>query len=144
MGWFGLGGKDIKDAGEGVSSVIESLRFGITGDMPPEERVKLQELIVKLEELQGKINEGQVKINLKEAESPNLFKSGWRPAIGWIGVISLFYHFIGYNVLVWYLALSESTITAPTLNTEGLFSLVLGMLGIGGYRTYEKHTGITK
>jgi len=85
-----------------------------------------------------------VQMNLKEAESPNLFKSGWRPAIGWIGVISLFYHFIGYNLLSWYIALAKLEIVAPTLNTEGLFPLVLGMLGIGGYRTYEKHKGITK
>lgn len=143
MSWFGFG-KEVENAGNGVSNVIESIRFGLTGDMPPEERVKLQELLVRLQELQNKMNEGQVQINLKEAESPSLFKSGWRPAIGWIGVFSLFYHFIGYNLLVWYLALTESAVTAPALNTEGLFSLVLGMLGIGGYRTYEKHMGITK
>ena len=143
MSWFGLG-KEVESAGNGVSNVIESLRFALTGDMPPEERVKMQELLVKLQELEGKVLEGQVKINMKEAESPNLFKSGWRPAIGWIGVISLFYHFIGYNLLSWYIALSKLDITAPALNTEGLFPLVLGMLGIGGYRTYEKHKGITK
>lgn len=140
FGW----GKAVESAGSGVSNVIESVRFALTGDLPPDERIKMQELLVKLQELEGKILEGQVQINLKEAESENLFKSGWRPAIGWIGVVSLFYHFIGYNVLVWYLALSESTVTAPMLNTEGLFPLVLGMLGIGGYRTYEKHKGITK
>ena len=143
MSWFGFG-KEVESAGNGVSNVIESVRFALTGDLPPEERIKMQELLVKLEELQGKMNDGQVKINLKEAESPSLFKSGWRPAIGWIGVISLFYHFIGYNLLTWYLALAKLDVVAPALNTEGLFSLVLGMLGIGGYRTFEKHNKLTK
>ena len=143
MGWFGFG-KEVESAGNGVSNVIESVRFALTGDLPPEERIKMQELLVKLQELETKILDGQVQMNLKEAESPNLFKSGWRPAIGWIGVVSLFYHFIGYNLLSWYIALAKLEIVAPTLNTEGLFPLVLGMLGIGGYRTYEKHKGITK
>ena len=143
MSWFGLG-KEVESAGNGVSNVIESVRFALTGDLPPEERIKMQELLVKLQALESKILDGQVQMNLKEAESTNLFKSGWRPAIGWIGVISLFYHFIGYNLLSWYIVIAKLDITAPALNTEGLFPLVLGMLGIGGYRTYEKHKGITK
>lgn len=143
MSWFGFG-DEVKSAGAGVSNVIESVRFALTGDLPPEERVKMQELLVKLQELEGKILAGQVQINLKEAESPSLFKSGWRPAIGWIGVISLFYHFIGYSLLSWYIVIAKLNITAPALNTDGLFPLVLGMLGIGGYRSFEKFKGVSK
>lgn len=157
MGWFGIG-EEVKSAGDGVSNVIESVRFALTGDMPPEERVKMQELLVRLEELQNKVNEGQVKINLKEAESPSLLKSGWRPAIGWIGVLGLFYHFLVFPTLQWYVTIKGMTFKTvniagdtivtpmilPSIDTAGLFSLILGMLGIGGYRTYEKYKGITK
>jgi len=97
-----------------------------------------------MQEVEGKVMSGQVELNKEEAKSPSIFKSGWRPAIGWIGAMSLFYHFIGYNLLAWSLAITKSDITAPLLNTEGLFPLILGMLGIGGYRSYEKFKGITK
>lgn len=142
MSWFG---KDTVEAvGGAVTGTIESINYALSGDLPPDVRVKLEEVKLKMQEVDLKINQGQVELNKEEAKSSNLFKSGWRPAIGWIGVLGLFYHFIGYNTLVWYLAIIKSDVTAPILNTEGLFPLVLGMLGIGGFRTYEKFKGIAK
>lgn len=158
FGWGKETGDVAEGVGNGVSNVIESVRFALTGDLPPEERIRLEELLVRLKELEAKMLEGQVKINMKEAESPNLFKSAWRPAIGWIGVLGIFYHFIVFPTLQWWVTikgLSFDTVNKagdivstpmilPSIDTAGLFSLVLGMLGIGGYRTYEKYKNITK
>jgi len=142
MGWFGK--ETVEAVGGAVTGTIESINYALSGDLPPDVRVKLEDIKLKMQEVDAKVNQGQVELNKEEAKSDSLFKSGWRPAIGWIGVLGLFYHFIGYNLFVWILAITKSDITAPVLNTEGLFPLVLGMLGIGGYRTYEKFKGVTK
>ena len=140
FGW----GKAVESAGNGVSTAAEGIRFALTGELPPEERIRLEALLLEAVKIESALKEKQIELTIVDAKSPSKFKSGWRPAIGWIGVLGLFYHFIGYNLLVWYLAIVKSDITATLLNTEGLFPLILGMLGIGGYRSYEKFKGITK
>ena len=141
MGWFG---DDVEKAGKGVSNITDGIRYLLTGDIPPEVRVSLEKLELKADEVEAELLKSQAKINEVEAQSPSIFKSGWRPFIGWIGAFGLFYHFIGYNALVWYIKLEGLNIDAPQLNSEGLFALVTGMLGIGGFRTYEKFKGVTK
>ena len=36
-----------------------------------------------------------------KAASSNLFVSGWRPAVGWVGVLGLAYQFLGYPFMQW-------------------------------------------
>lgn len=151
MGWFG---KDTVEAvGGAVTGTIESINYALGGDLPPDVRVKLEEIKLKMQEVEVKVNQGQVELNKIEAQSPSFFKSAWRPSIGWIGVIGLFYQFLVHPILEWFILIKGYTVTvgdkvspmvAPVVNSEGLMYLVLGMLGIGGYRTYEKFKGITK
>jgi hypothetical protein len=84
------------------------------------------------------IDQAQAKINEVEAASSNLFVSGWRPAIGWIGAIGLAYQFI-----VRPFAVGAGWGTLPALDAS-LMELVLAMLGFAGLRTYEKYKGLTK
>jgi hypothetical protein len=78
----------------------------------------------------------QADVNAAEAASPNLFVSGWRPAIGWIGAGGLAYHFIVRPLLV-----GLGWTSLPGLDNM-LFELVFSMLGFGGLRTYEKIKGV--
>lgn len=78
----------------------------------------------------------QAQINANEAQSTNVFVSGWRPAIGWIGAGGLAYHFVVRPVLV---GLGWSTL--PGLD-DMLFELIFAMLGFGGLRTFEKIKGV--
>jgi hypothetical protein len=84
----------------------------------------------------------QIKVNEEEAKSENLFKSGWRPAIGWICVFGLFYNFVLYNILLWAVATFSLSITPPALMSDILMELVFAMLGLGSLRTFEKIKGI--
>jgi len=84
----------------------------------------------------------QIKVNEEEAKSENLFKSGWRPAIGWICVFGLFYNFVLYNILLWAVATFNLQITPPALMSDILMELVFAMLGLGSLRTFEKIKGI--
>ena len=158
MSWFGKDtieavGTTVESIGGAVTSTIDSINYALSGDLPPDVRVKLEELKLKMQEVDLKISQGQVELNKIEAQSPSFFKSAWRPAIGWIGVIGLFYQFLVHPILEWWILVTNKTQTfgdvtipmsAPILNTDGIMALVVSMLGIGGYRTYEKFKGVTK
>ncbi len=89
------------------------------------------------------IVQGQLNINQEEAKNPNVFVSGWRPAIGWICGTALGYTYIGYPVLVWVTTIWFPAIHAPALGNDGmLMELLFGMLGMGSLRTFEKLRGV--
>ena len=84
---------------------------------------------------------GQVLVNVEEAKSDSLFKSGWRPFIGWVCGVSLAYQYIGSPLLAWMSAM-EGVAAPPRLDLADLITILLGMLGLGAYRTYEKRTRV--
>ncbi len=92
--------------------------------------------------------QGQLEINKVEAKHASLFVAGWRPAVGWICGISLAWNFIIHPILLWVsFLLPETAIdlsTAPQLDTGELMTVLLGMLGLGGLRTYEKRVGVAR
>ncbi len=92
--------------------------------------------------------QGQLDINKEEAKHASLFVAGWRPAVGWICGVALGWNFIVHPMLLWIaFALPETAIdltTAPQLDTGELMTILLGMLGLGGLRTYEKRVGVSR
>lgn len=91
--------------------------------------------------------EGQLRINEKEASHGSLFVAGWRPAIGWICGIALFWNFVIQPLLLWVawmLPEGADLASAPRLDTGELMTVLLGMLGLGGLRTYEKRIGVAR
>lgn len=89
--------------------------------------------------------QGQLEVNKVEAASPNLFVSGWRPAIGWVCGAALAYTYLAYPLLLWAGALWFPGIKPPVLGNDGmLYELLLGMLGLGGLRSWEKIKGVAK
>jgi len=87
---------------------------------------------------------GQLEINKAEAQHASLFVAGWRPAIGWICVVGLGYNFLAYPLLTWLVAATGADFTPPPLLSENLMELVLGMLGLGALRSFEKWKGVTR
>jgi ABC-type lipopolysaccharide export system ATPase subunit len=87
----------------------------------------------------------QLEINKAEAASGSLFKGGWRPAVGWVCAIAFAYHFILKDLIVF--AVTVAGVDMPELpefDMQTLMTVLGGMLGIGGLRTYEKQKGLTK
>jgi hypothetical protein len=74
----------------------------------------------------------QNEVNAVEAQNSNIFVSGWRPAIGWVGAIGLLYQYQLRPV-----AVGAGWHDLPTLDSS-LMELVTAMLGMAGLRTYEK------
>jgi hypothetical protein len=87
---------------------------------------------------------GQLEINKVEAQHSSIFVAGWRPAIGWVCVIGLAYNFLFYPILTWLVAVTGSEINPPPLLSENLMELVLGMLGLGALRSFEKWKGVNR
>ena len=88
---------------------------------------------------------GQLEINLAEAKSGSLFKGGWRPFIGWVCGFAFMYHFILQPLIVFTVSASGVVIPPlPEFDMGSLMTVMMGMLGLGGLRTFEKHKGVTK
>lgn len=89
-----------------------------------------------------KIALGQIEVNKVEAASPDPFRGGWRPAAGWVCVFGLFYTFLLRPLLPWLVALTGADVPElPPIDTMELIALLGGMLGLGGFRTFERIKG---
>ncbi len=82
-----------------------------------------------------KLIELQTKINAVEAQHRTLFVAGWRPFIGWICGVALAYNFVIRDLFIW---ITQTTEAPPALQMDHLMTVLLGMLGLGGLRTFEK------
>ena len=93
--------------------------------------------------MQGELKQviAQLEINAKEATHPSMWVAGWRPAVGWVGALGLFYATIGQPLLAW-ASVAKGWPVPPDLNVDLLWVTLSGMLGIGGLRTYEKAKGV--
>lgn len=88
-----------------------------------------------------KLIELQTKINEVEAQHRSLFVAGWRPFIGWICGIALAYNFIIRDLIIF---VSGSEAVPPALQMDHLMTILMGMLGLGAFRTYEKVKNVSK
>src|SRR3990167_746706 len=125
---------DVGGVLSGIGALAKDIRAAVTGDISPEKKA---EIGLKLAEIEAQASKAQTEINLFEAQNPNLFVSGWRPFIGWICGLAIAYHFMGYSLFEWGIAILKLQFPPPVLHTDYLFELVLAMLGIGGLRTFE-------
>ena len=111
-----------------------------------DQKAKLaHELATMADKLAHEQQLAQMAINKEEASSGSLFKGGWRPCIGWICGIAFGYHFVLQPVNVFVVVLIGMDIPElPSFDMGTLLTVLGGMLGIGGLRTYEKQKGLTK
>lgn len=84
------------------------------------------------------INKAQLEVNKVEAGHTSKFVSGWRPFTGWICATAMAYHFILQPLLTFALYTFGNEIVLPTFDMTTLTTVLLGMLGLGGMRSFEK------
>jgi hypothetical protein len=134
--------------GDSVKAITEVVDKLFTSD---EERAAAKLEIMKAEQtyklelakMDTSLALGQIEVNKVEASSSDRFVAGWRPAVGWICALAILYAFF----LEPFFRFTAQVIFAysgqfPEINTSDLNSLLFGMLGLGGLRTYEKLKGI--
>lgn len=138
----------------GIGNIIEGVGK-IAGDLITTDKEKMQLELEgrKLDLEQARIDQttdlAQVEVNKIEAANANIFVSGWRPAVGWVGVLGLAYQFLGYPLMQWIwgflqaLDIVPKGLSAPPdLQTDQLMVLLSGLLGFGGMRSFEKSKGV--
>jgi len=112
---------------------------------------KEEEMVLALQEkkIDADLQTGQMDVNTVEAAHKSIFVAGWRPFIGWVGGFALGYKFLFYPFLVWIWTISQAMEwipkefkPPPTINQAELYPIILGMLGLGGFRTLEGMNGV--
>lgn len=116
--------KVIPDPGARDAMKLELLRM--------EQAKELKQLEAELQVMQS-----QAAINLEDAKSDNLLQYGWRPSVGWVCAAGLAYEFVGRPLLGWVSGMAGAP-APPSLDLSELITLLLALLGLGGYRTVEK------
>ena len=86
----------------------------------------------------------QTDINKEEAKSASLFVSGWRPFVGWICGSAFALHYLIIPIANFILVATGNKEVILSFDMQTLLTLLMGLLGLGGYRTYEKVQGVTK
>ena len=79
----------------------------------------------------------QLAVNKEEAKG-NWFQSSWRPAVAWVCVVGMAINFLVSPLL------SPLGIVVPQADTSVMMPVLMGMLGLGGLRSFEKTKGVTK
>ncbi len=89
-------------------------------------------------ELIAEINKAQLEVNKVESGHTSMFVAGWRPFTGWVCSFALLYHFILQPLLTFIFYTVGNEIVLPTFDMGTLTTVLLGMLGLGGMRSFEK------
>ena len=130
----------------GIGGIIETVGK-IASDLVTTDKERIQ-LEIDGYRAETERIDGQAEINKVEAASASLFVSGWRPAVGWCGVAAMAYQFVIYPFLVWGWSgiqaagwISIGLLPPPMLDTDALWVILTGILGLGTARTVEKIKG---
>ena len=143
-----------------ISTILGGLNIdGILGRFFPSKE-KAQEFKATLEQellrQEGEITKAalacqaaQIDVNKTEAASSSLFVAGWRPAIGWVCGFALAWQFVLAPLLGYAIALiaqfyGVKVPALPVLDSSQLYPVLMGMLGLGGMRTFEKLKGVDR
>lgn len=131
-----FGQKETTSAVNAVGNVLDDL-FTST-----EEKAQAQAVLEKLRQQPDKL---QIELNKVEAGHRSAFVAGWRPFIGWVCGFGFAYHYILQPFLVFaILALGYELPELPVFDMSALQTVMMGMLGLGTLRTFEKLQGKAK
>ena len=111
-----------------------------------DQKAKLaHELSTMAEKHAQELAKGQLEINKAEAAHKSIFVACWRPFIGWTCGGALAWHFVIAPFIMFFSAYFGLDMPAlPDFAMGSLLTVLMGMVGLGGLRTFEKYKGITK
>jgi len=129
-----------------ISAVLPSV-MEVAGRFLPEdaeERAKAERAIKsQLTQHLAKVDLAQIGVNKEEAKG-NWFQSSWRPLTGWTCAASLAWTYLLQPMVSFALAQTGHLVELPALDMSQMMPILLGMLGLGGLRSWERTKGVGK
>jgi hypothetical protein len=86
----------------------------------------------------------QLEVNRVEAAHKSMFVAGWRPSVGWVCCLGLACNYLFIPMANFVLVISDSSVTVPALDLSGMMPVLMGMLGLGAMRSYEKVNNVAR
>ena len=99
-------------------------------------------LILTTMQNQMAMNQGQMDANKVEAANPSLFVSGWRPFVGWVCGSACAWNWVGLPVVLFIAKAAGHAVDVKPADLTQMLPLLMGLLGMGALRTYEKTQGV--
>ena len=102
---------------------------------------------LKVLELEKAGELAQIGVNAKEAQHSSLFVAGWRPFIGWTCGLAFSWTFLLYPILqfaVIAFGVPVDLSMLPVMDLSEMMPVLLGMLGLGAMRSYERRNGVER
>ena len=131
----------VVSAAEGVANIID--QFVETCDEKQAAEVIKAKLMMKPTMMKPSL--AQIELNKIEAGHRSTFVAGWRPFIGWVSGFALAYNFVIRDLIAWVMVNTGTEASLPPDLAMGeLMTVLLGMLGLGAFRTAEKFGGKAK
>lgn len=109
-----------------------------------EEREAAKLRVLELESA-GKL--AQIGVNTQEAKHSSLFVAGWRPFIGWVCGLAFTWTFLLYPIIqvaVLALGVPIDLSLLPVVDLSEMMPVLLGMLGLGAMRSWEKKSNVAR
>jgi len=95
-----------------------------------------------LEAQDADLLKGQQEINKQEATNSNLFVSGARPFAIWICDAALLFNYVLGPYVINPLLIHFGQSSVSPMNMGELMPILLGLLGLSSFRTYERINGV--
>lgn len=126
-----------------ISALLKSIIDRVWPDKSEQEKLELE---LAMKEATGEIEllGKQIEVNIEEAKHSSVFIAGWRPCLGWICAIAFLYHTVLLPLLLFITGLFGVIIPVPAFDMSSLLYVLGGILGLGGFRTYEKIKGVDR
>ena len=86
----------------------------------------------------------QIQLNSVEAAHQSLFVAGWRPAVGWVCALAMLLNFILIPFINLGMEFAGQEIRLDLIEMDTMMPVLLGMLGLGGMRSYEKARNVAR
>ena len=116
---------------------------GLIPDPAAAAKAKAEAMAMMIDAAQ-RADAAQMEVNKVEAASGSLFIAGWRPFVGWVCAVGVAWNWIGLPVGVFIAALVEHNLDLRPADLSEMLPLLLGLLGMGGLRTFEKVQGVAR
>ena len=119
-----------------VAGVVGTVIDRIWPNKTEQEKAEIQAALM--------VVQGQLEVNKAEAGNSSVFVAGWRPFIGWVCGAACAWTWIGLPIAKAFLPLAGVTISLESADLTEMLPVLMGMLGLAGYRTFEKTKGVAR